>query len=91
MDDRVLCGAIRRVLLVGLLTRCWGPGGEGGRRGGDGAYRTAVCLFCFYASQHTLNQRRLQQYTSPTVYVSSKFALPSRFWLTIPGNGFAIA
>ena len=29
------------------------------------------------ASQHTLNQRRLQQCTTPTVYVSSKHVLPS--------------
>ena len=37
-----------------------------------------VCLFiCFIASQHTLCQLRLQQYTTPTVYVSSKIALPS--------------
>ena len=34
--------------------------------------RFIVCLFvCFIASQHTLNQLRLQQYTTPTVYVSS--------------------
>ena len=36
-----------------------------------------VCLFvCFIASQHTLNQLRLQQYTTPTVYVSSKLPSP---------------
>ena len=40
---------------------------------------TVYVLFlfvCFIASQHTLDQLRLQQYTTPTVYVSSK--LPSR-------------
>ena len=36
-----------------------------------------VCLFvCFIASQHTVNQLRLQQYTTK-VYVSSKSPFPS--------------
>ena len=36
------------------------------------AVYTASALFvCVIASQHTLNQLRLQQYTTPTVYVSS--------------------
>ena len=39
--------------------------------------RLIVCLFvCFIASQYTLNQLRLQQYTTPTVYVSSKLPSP---------------
>ena len=42
-------------------------------------HATAVIRYthCFIASQYALNQLRLQQYTSPTVYVSSKLALPS--------------
>ena len=36
-----------------------------------------VCLFvCFIGSQHTLNQLRLQQYTTPTIYVISKLPSP---------------
>ena len=36
------------------------------------------CLFCFIASQHPLNQLRLQQYTTPTVCSSSKLPYPHR-------------
>ena len=44
-------------------------------------YVQRICQYCntptilFFASQHTLTQLRLQQYTT-TAYVSSKFALP---------------
>ena len=38
------------------------------------AQRRAV--MCFIASQHKLNQLRLQQYTTPTVYVSSPLTVP---------------
>ena len=36
----------------------------------------SVVFFIFIACQHTLNQRRLQQCPTPTVYVSSKLPSP---------------
>ena len=43
--------------------------------------KTLIVLFFFLASQHTLNQLKPQQYTTPTVYVSSK--LPSSYSPTL--------
>ena len=45
-------------------------------------------LLCFIAIRHTLSQLRLQQYTTPTVYVSSKLPFVcSRCPRVTPGAG----
>ena len=49
-------------------------------------------LVCCIASQHTLNQRRLQQYSTPTVYLSPKLPFPhcaSSFLFNFPPNTHA--
>ena len=49
-------------------------------------------LICCIASQHTLNQRRLQQYSTPTVYLSPKLPFPhcaSSFLFNFPPNTHA--